>query len=95
MALHSPPPQPGVRKSNDLRESQDPNQPESRRIGSLGGKHGLDQTAVRPVDYFAEISSPACKMILPSMIGLAVSKNAATAAEPLCRSMAAWSANRS
>ena len=54
--------------------------------GSRGGRDRVVWAA--PVDYFAEISSLACENILPSMIGLAVSKNAATAGESLCRSTA-------
>lgn len=45
--------------------------------------------------YFAETSSPVISVTGPSRIGWATVKKAATAAEPLWASIAAWSANRS
>jgi hypothetical protein len=53
------------------------------------------QLAAQPAQPLAEISELVTRVTAPSSSGLAMPKNLATTAEPLCRSMAARSAKRS
>ena len=53
------------------------------------------QLAAPPAQPLAEISELVTRVTAPSSSGLAMPKNLATAAEPLCRSMAARSVKRS